>query len=111
MVIEPSKPPEIRDINGYDELKKAIGGWLEAAPFPPRYSAFINEEGKMLNLPVNMLATHLCNTLGLGLHPGDRINGTMVILGPVDDEGNKTSLPQETIDLINRTVADTFRGS
>jgi hypothetical protein len=108
MVIEPSKSPSIRDINGSKDLNELVGGWLGAAPFPPQFSAFINEDGKSLELPVNMLATYLCNTLGLGLFPGDQINGTMVILGPVDNEGNETDLPSETIDLINKEIANSF---
>jgi hypothetical protein len=32
----------------------------------------------------------------------------MVILGPVDNEGNETDLPSETIDLINKEIANSF---
>jgi hypothetical protein len=45
-----------------EELKKAVGGWIEEVPFFNTYRgercvAFCNEEGKLALLPVNAEAT------------------------------------------------------
>lgn len=103
IVIEPSKPPEVRDIK-MDELRKVIGGYLEFLPFFGG-SVYINEDGKSLGLAVNMLATQLYNTMsGRNLWPSDYLRGPMVIFGPNDGEGNDTDASDELIAAVNHTT-------
>lgn len=40
-----------------EELQKFVGGYIEAITFPDENIMFINEEGKLYNLPYNRLAT------------------------------------------------------
>lgn len=40
-----------------DELKSFVGGWIECITVSPKQVMVINEEGKLLNLPFNAVAT------------------------------------------------------
>ena len=87
----------------YDTLNKAVGGWLEGVALVG-VTAYVNEEGKLMGLPVNALATRLAHR-DEATYPSDTINGDMIVLGPLDDEGESTSLSDEWI-RVNLTSAD-----
>ena len=40
-----------------EELKSIVGGWIECINISPKQVMVINEEGKLLNLPYNAVAT------------------------------------------------------
>ena len=40
-----------------EELKCFVGGWIECISISPKQVMVINEEGKLLNLPYNAVAT------------------------------------------------------
>ena len=55
IVIEPQKKPVVRNINsGLEAMQKIVGGSIEAVyPFHEPVALICNEEGKLLNLPLN----------------------------------------------------------
>lgn len=70
-------------------MQQMVGGWLEAAPiFDPRLTMYCNEEGKILRLPVNIVAT-----LMLDPRVEDVIAGDVLVVGGPDHEGYDTHLP------------------
>lgn len=79
----------------YDTLNRAVGGWLEGVALVG-VTAYVNEEGKLKGLPVNALATRLAHR-DEAIYPQDTINGDMIVLGALDDEGECTSLSDEWI--------------
>lgn len=87
----------VTDVQGYDDLTKIVGGYIEAVALkcPHPHTAYINEEGKMEGLSPNVLATDLTH-----LMPGDFIVGQMVILGAPDNEGDDTPIPTEVADWL-----------
>ena len=55
VVVEPKKKPMVQDI-GFDleSMQKIVGGSIEAVyPFADPVALICNEEGKLLNLPLN----------------------------------------------------------
>lgn len=78
-----------------DGLKDAIGGgWLELIG-PTQFAgvnwgAYVDEDGLAKRLPVNTRATVLARHLGW--NTGDVLCGTVVFLGPGDDEGEDTDV-------------------
>ena len=58
----------------------------------------INDKGKILNLPVNDLATDAMGPEDL--LPGDWIAGPMVVMGAPDENGVETSIPEDLADEI-----------
>ena len=55
VVVEPKKKPMVRDIGSdLDSMQKIVGGPIEAVyPFDEPVALICNEEGKLLNLPLN----------------------------------------------------------
>jgi len=81
------------EINGYDDLNKGVGGYIEGIHLgDTEQFAYLNEDGIALGLPFNKVATDLCYKHNVGLIPGDYIKGNMIIVGPADDEGNETDV-------------------
>lgn len=84
------------NINGYDDLNKGVGGYIEGIHLGDTGQfAYVNEDGIALGLPLNRVATNLCYKHNVGLIPGDYIKGNMIVVGPADDEGNETDVSDE----------------
>jgi len=80
-----STPPSLA------ELQEIVGGYIECVTMPDEeHCMYLNEEGKITDppLPVNVRATALVAPMLLA---GDRVHGDVVVLGPIDDDGNNTS--------------------
>lgn len=95
---------DVTDGISLTHLQEAVGGWIERAPTRAReLTMYVNEEGKILNLPRNPLATEL-------LFDGkwDFVAGDAVVCGEPDDEGYDTSIPpalEKLILSIGRSLA------
>lgn len=74
---------ELQDIS-LASLQKAVGGLIEHVVLLDGRSAYVNEEGKLLGLPLNWRATHLY----VG-EPLDVIVGPMVILTKAEAEATE----------------------
>ena len=55
IVIEPQKKPVVREIDsGLESMQKIVGGSIEAVyPFDEPVALICNDEGKLLDLPLN----------------------------------------------------------
>ena len=55
IVVEPKKKPVVQDIGSdLESMQKIVGGSIEAVyPFADPVALICNEEGKLLNLPLN----------------------------------------------------------
>ena len=55
IVVEPKKKPMVQDIGSdLESMQKTVGGSIEAVyPFDEPVALICNEEGKLLNLPLN----------------------------------------------------------
>jgi hypothetical protein len=71
-----------------EALQALVGGWIELIFVTHGVYAYVNEEGKLLDLPANHQATYLA-----GLEGVDLISGTVVFVGFKD--GEETDLPPE----------------
>ena len=49
--------PKNNKVFTLEELKSVVGGYIEIVPLEEGYSMVVNEEGKLLNLPINEGAT------------------------------------------------------
>lgn len=90
----PEQPIERKELDGYDGLSNAVGGWIESVPFPDRgdVSVFINEEGKIHGLPMNQRATEMLASV---LFAGDFIVGDAVIVGFDPETGDSIDCPKD----------------
>ena len=55
VIVEPQKKPEVREIgDSLEAMQKIVGGLIEAVyPFDAPVALICNEEGKLLDLPLN----------------------------------------------------------
>lgn len=63
------------------ELQRAVGGYVQIIRVPGRQKNLIavNEDGKALNLPINILVLQWAREMK-AIHPGDWIVGDAVIM-------------------------------
>lgn len=83
-------------------LQAAVGGYIEPIVFPDGYEAYGHDEAKLIRLPANPVATAIWEQALIdgeyGEHlPGDYIAGPIVVVGPLDDEGDTQGLTDEAI--------------
>jgi hypothetical protein len=62
-------------------------------------TAYVNEEGKLTELPINWRATDFM-VPGYGLFPGDYIAGPFLVCGFNPMSGTHRKLPQTVIDRV-----------
>ena len=94
LVVEPGKTPTITEIEkGLEPLQKAVGGLIEAVyPFEEPVAIVCNEEGKLLELPLNRA---LLDENGKVY---DIIAGTFLVVGLTED--NFGSLDDALLELF-----------
>jgi hypothetical protein len=87
-----------------DDFRAIVGGHLEAVMFDqPRASLYINEEGKLMSLPVNQRATALTWAHNSAFRGLDVIAGDAVLVGPPDDDGDDQAVPEAYVELLFNT--------
>jgi hypothetical protein len=80
-------------------VNEILGGYMEPVrPAGVDWIAYINEEGKRLELPVNVQADALVRTMGFRFMPGDFLVGPAVFLG-TDGSPDEVDVPQQVVDL------------
>lgn len=84
----------------YKQLGNEVGGWIECVPLKNNGDMYVNEEGKLIGLPVNDVATLLADHFGYKRQLFDLIVGDVVILGPANNEGENTEVTNIIIDYL-----------
>ena len=81
LVVEPGKRPIVKEIEtGLEPLQKAVGGLIEAVyPFEEPVAIVCNEEGKLLELPLNRALLDENGSIY------DIIAGTFLVVGLTED--------------------------
>lgn len=95
------------------QLQSLVGGWIEivrggALPgVEGDWFMIINEEGKTLQLPMNLRATNLMATAGL--HLSDYIVGTAILTGPEGSDDHLSRAPEQltNADFLSRLNRNT----
>jgi hypothetical protein len=77
------------------------GGLIERLTLEnPSSEMYFNEEGKINELPMNRRATILLWMHRPAFRYADYVAGDAFLLGPVDNEGNDTNVPQEFVKTL-----------
>lgn len=96
-------PIDLRKLDSEDLVayQALVGGNVEPVDLDnPAASMYVNEEGKLLHLPINMRATHVAWAHNKLVRNEDIVMGDAFILGPVNQDGEDTSVPQTHIDRL-----------
>lgn len=90
-----------QDLDGSLASYQAIvGGWIEAVTVNEQVTFYVNEEGKLMGLPINGRATEYLYELDDAWIGHDVIVGDAVIVGPPDEEGDTQSVTAEVIEYF-----------
>lgn len=102
-----TKPISFVDINPEQEMSGLVGGDFQLVGLRPySMNMYLNENGKLENLPTNFRATVLCNWAE-AIRADDYINGDAVVLGPIDEEeGEDTGLADVQVSWLERFDAE-----
>ena len=93
VVVEPKKKPMVRDISpDLESMQKIVGGSIQAVyPFDAPVALIANEEGKLLNLPLN-------RALRDGKGPAyDIISGTFLVCAAPPDSDRFAGLTDQQV--------------
>ena len=90
----------------YDSISDAVGGWIEHISLIKDdsfnwASMYVNEEGKIIHLPYNKIATALYQR---GRITDDFIAGDVIIFGPVSDQGDEQDITDDILTEIQGMV-------
>ena len=91
VIVEPKKKPTVQNINdGLEAMQKIVGGTIQAIyPFDEPIALICNDEGKLLNLPLNRA---LRDNAGCVY---DIVAGTFFLCAAPPDSDNFASLTEE----------------
>lgn len=93
IIKKPGEKAEIKPIrNTIEELQEIVGGYIETLKWTNDSVLIMNEEGKLLGLPVNFPIWN------------DVIVGTAVVVGTKEDEF--TDVPLDAIEAFSACVED-----
>ena len=87
----------------YNDMQKAVGGLIELVYRGENFDVWGNEEGKVLELPINAGIAVLVsetNTNGLTLRTllDNPIHGDVLLMG-FNDEGESTTCPEDVMEM------------
>lgn len=90
-------------------LQTIVGGYIEAVNAKDT-TMFVNEEGKLNGSEFNPLATALWWTLAPYMTGVDALFGPVVVLGPVDANGDETAVSADTLNVLADVLFGTIFG-
>ena len=93
IVVEPRKKPMVQDIDaGLESMQKIVSGSIEAVyPFDQPVALICNEEGKLLNLPLNRALRDDAGEVY------DIISGTFLLCAAPPDSNNFAGLTDQQV--------------
>lgn len=106
MVVKTDGTYDINDVEvlGMKEIQDAVAGPGQVSPYfqvvqGEGVSLYMNEEGKLLPLPVNETITRFARVNGL-ISILDDVRGDVVVVGLPDEEGRDTALEEDKAQAV-----------
>lgn len=96
---------EIKEVESiqYDTISTAVNGMIEVVSLNQDIDMWVNEEGKLIGLEPNTIATLIWNEV---FPNKDVIMGNVLITGGADNAGNTTGLTEESINDIMHLIQE-----
>lgn len=106
MVVKANGTYDIHNVEalGMKEIQAAVAGPGQISPYfqvvqGQGMSFYLNEEGKLLPLPVNEAITRFARENGI-ISQRDDVRGDVVVVGLPDEEGMDTELPESNAKAV-----------
>lgn len=93
------------EANDYRWLRGIVGGNIEAVDLEPDVTLYLNEEGKLVGLPLNPLASRLAHHHG-AIYSDDDVRGPVAIVGFDRSTGDSVELPEQVAVEAVRVMLD-----
>lgn len=113
LVVQPDSTVQIREADvDLAFTQELVGGYFEHVTLARDLGMYVNEEGRMEGLAHNATASRLY-WAARNLQPSEHwdIRGPVVLVGPPDEAGNDTSVPDHVLTMLGRmpgvTLEDT----
>lgn len=90
---------------GYQTIRNAVGGLIEAAHSGTDMTIWCNEEGKLRGLPINPAATSLWWKVNPAMVDQDVIVGPALVTGSATPEGETLGITDEQCQLVEDYAA------
>lgn len=90
LLVRPDRMDRVQ-VRGIEDMQSAVGGYVEALTLPYG-TAFFDEDGRMKNLPYNVIGSLIC---------GRDILGNVLVMGPVTSDGANTDLPEARMEEMH----------
>lgn len=87
-------------------LQEGVGGWVQAVDLSDTLTLWVNEEGKLADLPHNLFGQALWNER-FGYYT-DYIVGDIVLTGGTGAEGETLGLDDEQVETLSATANHEF---
>jgi len=96
---------EIKEVESieYETLSTAVNGMIELVSINEDIDMWLNEEGKLIGLEPNVIATIIWNKVFPNF---DVVMGDVIITGGADEEGNTTGLSDKSIQDVMVLIQD-----
>lgn len=88
-------------------LQGAVGGYVQVIELSEDFTLWVNEEGKLLGLPENGIATAIWWTR-FGTNT-DIICGDVVFTGGLDEDGETKTISEDSLQRLAELVEDAKR--
>jgi hypothetical protein len=93
---------DIIEIDGsLSSMQSLVGGLIQPIDLLEDVTMWVNEEGLLIDLPYNHLATTFCGIFGIDTY----ICGNVFLTGGTDEDGNTMPLKQEYADYLRAQMA------
>lgn len=80
-----------------DALQHAVGGYVDVVTLTKNVDMWVDEEGLLKNLPVNIVATHIARLFG---RTHQVYLGPAVFTGGMDDQGTTLGLTEDNAEIL-----------
>lgn len=98
---DPAAPVRREQLTPGDDWGDLVAGMMQVITFEePLASLYLNEEGKVAGLPFNARATAMTWVHNSAFRGRDQIVGDAFLVGPVDDDGDDLSVPEEYVRVL-----------
>lgn len=99
VIVECDDTVQVTEIEySLESMQSVVGGPIQGV-FRETVTVYVDEEGRLKDLPFNPYATAFAQDV---LRLGQPLFGTALLLGPDDGEGNDTDVRPEVVDYFTK---------
>jgi hypothetical protein len=103
---------ESRVFDGLKEMQDAVNGYLEHVVVDDDAHLYVNEEGLMMNLSVNLSVEWWLNQIHDNVETRidqPYLRGDIIVFGGIDDDGNEMDVKPEVLDELTKSRPELLR--